>query len=69
MLSLLVNKLELLNPLNILNNGYSLVSMNGKIIKSSKDVKEKDLLYLDNKIKISLKKSKVSAILAKSSLL
>ena len=43
---------KLLNPLNILNNGYSLVSMNGKIIKSSKDVKEKDLLYLDNKIKM-----------------
>ena len=56
--NLLVNKLELLNPLNILNNGYSLVSMNGKIIKSSKDVKEKDVL------EIRLHEGKIKAIVS-----
>lgn len=56
--NLLVNKLELLNPLNILNNGYSLVSMNGKIIKSSKDVKEKDIL------EIRLHEGKIKAIVS-----
>lgn len=56
--NLLVNKLELLNPLNILNNGYSLVSMNGKIIKSSKDVKQKDVL------EIRLHEGKIKAIVS-----
>lgn len=56
--NLSVNKLELLNPLNILNNGYSLVSMNGKIIKSSKDVKEKDIL------EIRLHEGKIKAIVS-----
>ena len=36
--NLIINKLELLNPLNILSKGYSVVSSNDKIIKRSKDV-------------------------------
>ena len=36
--NLVINKLELLNPLNILSKGYSVVSNNDKIIKRSKDV-------------------------------
>lgn len=56
--NLLVNKLELLNPLNILSNGYSLVTMNGKIVKSSKDLKEKDT------IEIRLYEGKVKAVVS-----
>ena len=41
---LLVNTLKLVNPLGILDKGYSLVEVNGKIIKSSKDVLVNDLI-------------------------
>ena len=41
---LLVNTLKLVNPLGILDKGYSLVEANGKIIKSSKDVSINDLI-------------------------
>ena len=41
---LLVNTLKLVNPLGILDKGYSLVEANGKIIKSSKDVLVSDLI-------------------------
>ena len=41
---LLVNTLKLVNPLGILDKGYSLVEANGKIIKSSKDVLVNDLI-------------------------
>lgn len=40
--TIMVNKLELLNPLNILNKGYSLVTINGNVLKSIKDVKIND---------------------------
>lgn len=40
--TIMVNKLELLNPLNILNKGYSLVTINGNVLKSVKDVKIND---------------------------
>ena len=44
--SLLVNTLKLVNPLGILEKGYSLVEVNGKIIKSSRDVVKEDVLNI-----------------------
>ena len=41
-LELYINKLELLNPLNVLKKGYSISSVNDKPIKSTKDVKSDD---------------------------
>jgi len=41
-LDYLINTLKLINPLNILSNGYSLVKFNDKVIRSSKDLKEND---------------------------
>ena len=38
-LILATNTLKLVNPLNILSNGYSLVKLDDKVIKSSKDLK------------------------------
>lgn len=43
---LLVNTLKLVNPLGILDKGYSLVQMDNKIIKSSRDVKVNDILNI-----------------------
>ena len=43
---LLVNTLKLVNPLGILDKGYSLVEINNKIIKSSKDVNVNDILNI-----------------------
>ena len=43
---LLVNTLKLVNPLGILDKGYSLVEVNDKIIKASKDVKVNDILNI-----------------------
>lgn len=43
---LLVNTLKLVNPLGILDKGYSLVEIDNKIIKSSKDVKLNDVLNI-----------------------
>ena len=43
---LLVNTLKLVNPLGILDKGYSLVEVNDKIIKSSKDVNVNDILNI-----------------------
>jgi len=53
---LLLNKLNLLNPLNILSKGYSVVSKDNKTIKSYKELKEKD------KININLYKGNIEAI-------
>ena len=53
---LLLNKLNLLNPLNILSKGYSVVTKNDKPIKDIKELKEKD------EINIKLYKGNVSAI-------
>lgn len=36
----IIDKLELLNPLKVLNRGYSITYSNGKVIKDIKDVKE-----------------------------
>ena len=41
-LSILINKLDLLNPLNVLNRGYSLSYINDKVIKSINDVNISD---------------------------
>lgn len=44
---IIINKLNLLNPLNVLSKGYSLVTdSNGKIIKEAKDLKEDDLISI-----------------------
>ena len=43
---LLLNKLNLLNPLNILSKGYSVVSKDNKTIKSYKEIKEKDIINI-----------------------
>ena len=53
---LFINKLELLNPLNVMKKGYSLVTLNDQVIKSSKDIKVKD------ELKIKLYEGKISAI-------
>lgn len=50
------NKLELLNPLNILNKGYSVVKKNEKLIKSYKDIKKDDV------INIKLNEGNINAI-------
>jgi len=52
---LLLNKLNLLNPLSVLSKGYSVVSIDNKIIKDIKDVKK------DDKIKIRLHKGSINA--------
>ena len=47
-LDYIINTLKLVNPLNILSNGYSLVKIQDKVIKSSKDVR------IDDKVNIKL---------------
>ncbi len=54
--TLLVNTLKLVNPLNILDKGYSLVAKENKIIKDSSDLK------IDDKINIKLKKGEIIAV-------
>ena len=53
--NLILNKLELLNPLNILSKGYSVVSKNDEIIKDS------DRLKVGDNINIRLSKGKINA--------
>ncbi len=60
-LELIINKLELLNPLSVLSKGYSVVKTDEKIIKSIKDVKINDELsirLLDGEIKTNVKEVK-----------
>ena len=58
---IIINKLNLLNPLNVLSKGYSLVTdSNGKIIKEAKDLKKDDL------ISIKMYKGSVKAIVKES---
>ena len=54
-LSLLINSLNHLNPLNILNKGYSIVKSDNKVIKNVNDVK-KDVI-----INITLSKGTINA--------
>ena len=53
-----INKLELLNPLNVLKKGYSIANINDKPIKSIKDVKKGDnisIKVIDGEIKAEAK--------------
>ena len=52
---LLLNKLNLLNPLNVLSKGYSVITLNNKAIKDSNELNEKD------KINIRLHKGNLEA--------
>ena len=45
-IELYINKLKLLNPLNVLSKGYSLVNDNGNLVKSINDVKINDELNI-----------------------
>ena len=51
----LLNKIELLNPLKVLDKGYSVVKLNDKVIKDASKLKEKD------NISITLSKGVVKA--------
>ena len=53
---MLLNKLNLLNPLSVLSKGYSVVNKNGKAIKDIKDIK------INDKINIKLHKGTIDAI-------
>ncbi len=53
---LMLNKLNLLNPLNILSKGYSVVKKDDKVIKDIKNIKVKD------KISIRFHKGNIDAI-------
>lgn len=44
-----INTLKLVNPLNILEKGYSLVTKEDKIIKSSKDLNKNDIISIKMK--------------------
>lgn len=46
MLETIIDKLNLVNPLNVLKRGFSLAYKDDKIITSSKNIKEKDLIKL-----------------------
>ena len=52
----IINKLDLLNPLNILSKGYSLVTLEDNVVKSSKDLK------IEDTINIRMHEGKVKAI-------
>ncbi len=56
---LLVNTLKLVNPLNILEKGYSLVKVDDKLVKSSKDIKLKD------KVNVKLHEGEFEAVVSK----
>jgi len=53
---IMINKLDLLSPLNILSKGYSVVSKDDKVIKNTKDLKVNDILN------IRMSEGKVNAI-------
>ncbi|MDR3259530.1 MAG: exodeoxyribonuclease VII large subunit, partial [Fusobacteriaceae bacterium] len=58
-LDIKMTKLNALNPLNILNRGYSIVMSKGKIIKSTKNLNindEIDITTADGKIEGTIKK-------------
>ena len=42
----MINKLDLLNPLNILSKGYSLVTIDGMVVKNSKELKLEDTINI-----------------------
>ncbi len=44
----IIEKLQLLNPLNTLNRGYSITYCNGKVVKDIKDIKDEVSIKLHN---------------------
>ena len=58
-LSNLINKLELLNPLGVLKRGYSLTTIDKKVVSSVKDIN------INDNIEIKLSDGKISAIVNK----
>ena len=57
-LQYILQTLKLVNPLNILDKGYSLIKKNGVIIKESKNLKIKDNLHVilhDGEINVEVK--------------
>ena len=58
-LSNLINKLELLNPLGVLKRGYSLTTIDKKVVSSVKDIN------ISDNIEIKLSDGKISAIVNK----
>ena len=55
-MELYINKLNLLNPLNVLSKGYSISKVDNKLLKSTKDVKQ------DDKVSIKLIDGEVNTI-------
>ena len=53
---LLINTLKLVNPLNILEKGYSLVQKDGQVVKKAQDLK------MDDKIKIRFYQGEIEAL-------
>ena len=51
----IVNKLEVLNPLNTLKRGYAIVKKDEKVVSSREDIKKDDI------IDITLKNGKINA--------
>ena len=51
----IINKLEVLNPLNTLNRGYAIIKKDNKVLSSIKNINNDDI------IKISLKDGEVSS--------
>jgi len=45
-MAIIISKLKVLNPLNILENGYSMVTLNGSIIDNANKVKKNDLINI-----------------------
>ena len=43
-ITMLENSLKILNPVNVLRRGYTITSINGKILKSSAQVRKEDLI-------------------------
>jgi len=54
--NLCLEKLNLLNPLNVLSKGYSLVTIDGVVVKSSKDLK------LNDEINIKMHEGNINAV-------
>ena len=52
----MINKLDLLSPLNVLSKGYSLVTADGVVVKDTKQLKVND------NIDIRLHKGNVKAV-------
>lgn len=48
-LKISINTVKLVNPLNILEKGYSLVTRNDKVIKKSQDLKPDDIIFIKMK--------------------